>query len=209
MRSPAARPSQSPLRARFALSPIEGSRGCGVDRALEDSEEWNESRVQRPNVSPMEMKSQVNRQSSPRNQGCARGTDSPQAGLNISAVAKYPGPSEAAATPATALNPSYEWTPRRAGGLGGRASRRGRSAPPRESRRESSDDPGFGDVEHGEPDINVVQTVDRRGGSLPEFPRVLQRFWNTGAAFVSVTRSFAKNDTMGRRCVGEEAGVHH
>ena len=54
------------------------------------------------------------------------------------------------------------------------------------------------DIEAGKIDIVVVYKVDRLSRSLLDFARVMGRFNQAGAAFVSVTQNFSTADAMGR-----------
>jgi DNA invertase Pin-like site-specific DNA recombinase len=54
------------------------------------------------------------------------------------------------------------------------------------------------DVEAGKIDVVVVYKVDRLSRSLLDFAKVMERFSNGGAAFVSVTQNFSTADAMGR-----------
>jgi len=54
------------------------------------------------------------------------------------------------------------------------------------------------DVDAGKIDIVVVYKVDRLSRSLLDFAKVMERFTNAGASFVSVTQNFSTADAMGR-----------
>lgn len=54
------------------------------------------------------------------------------------------------------------------------------------------------DAEAGKIDVVVVYKVDRLSRSLLDFAKVMDRFNNAGAAFVSVTQNFSTADAMGR-----------
>ena len=62
--------------------------------------------------------------------------------------------------------------------------------------------PGFqrllADIDAGKVDIVVVYKVDRLSRSLLDFARVMERFNQHNAAFVSVTQNFSTADAMGR-----------
>ena len=54
------------------------------------------------------------------------------------------------------------------------------------------------DIEAGQIDVVVVYKVDRLSRSLLDFAKVMDRFNQAGAAFVSVTQNFSTADAMGR-----------
>jgi site-specific DNA recombinase len=54
------------------------------------------------------------------------------------------------------------------------------------------------DIEAGKIDVVVVYKVDRLSRSLLDFAKVMERFSNSGASFVSVTQNFSTADAMGR-----------
>jgi len=54
------------------------------------------------------------------------------------------------------------------------------------------------DVDAGRIDVVVVYKVDRLSRSLLDFARMMARFQERGAAFVSVTQNFSTADAMGR-----------
>ena len=54
------------------------------------------------------------------------------------------------------------------------------------------------DIDAGRVDVVVVYKVDRLSRSLLDFAKVMDRFNQAGAAFVSVTQNFSTADAMGR-----------
>jgi site-specific DNA recombinase len=54
------------------------------------------------------------------------------------------------------------------------------------------------DVDAGKIDVVVVYKVDRLSRSLLDFAKVMDRFNQSGAAFVSITQNFSTADAMGR-----------
>jgi site-specific DNA recombinase len=54
------------------------------------------------------------------------------------------------------------------------------------------------DIEAGKIDVVVVYKVDRLSRSLLDFAKLMERFGQAGASFVSVTQNFSTADAMGR-----------